>query len=137
MPTIFEKIIDRDVPAHILYEDEHVIAFLDVGPLARGHTLVVPKEAVATLDRLSDESAAAIGRVLPRLCRAVVEATGCDAFNVLQNNGRTAHQAVDHVHVHIIPKPSDAEGLGISWPAAELDQDTGADLADRIRAILD
>src|SRR6185295_9869380 len=96
-------------------EDDSVLAFLDVSPLSPGHTLVIPKEAKPTLDQLSDESAAAIGRVLPRLCRAVMKATGCRDYNVLQNNGAAAHQVVQHVHFHIIPKMPDGSGLGIGW----------------------
>src|SRR5262245_55759517 len=101
--TIFSKIIRGEIPCHKVYEDEHVLAFLDIGPLSQGHTLVIPKEEKATLDQLSDESAAALGRILPRLCRAVLRATGATAYNVLQNNGAAAHQAVMHVHFHIIP----------------------------------
>ncbi len=131
--TIFSRIIRGEIPCHRVYEDEKVLAFLDVGPLSRGHTLVVPKEPAATLDALSDESAAAIGRVLPRLCRAVLAATGATAYNVLQNNGAAAHQAVLHVHFHIIPRLGDA-GLGIGWKGGSLDGKEGADLADKIRA---
>ncbi len=131
--TVFAKIIAGEIPAHRVYEDERVLAFLDVGPLARGHTLVVPKEPAATLDQLSEESAAALGRVLPRLCRAVIAATGVREYNILENNGSGAHQAVKHVHFHIIPKPGPGEGLGISWPAGRLGNDAAA-LAERIRA---
>ncbi len=133
--TIFKKIIEGEIPAHKVYEDAHVIAILDIGPLSRGHTLVIPKEPAETLDQLSDESAAAIGRVLPRLCRAVIAATGVRDYNVLENNGRAAHQAVRHVHFHIIPKPSEREGLGVGWPAASLGSDA-AELAARIRAAI-
>src|SRR5579864_3578508 len=124
--TVFSKIIRGEIPCHKVYEDEKVLAFLDINPLSHGHTLVVPKEAAETLDRLSDESAAAIGRVLPRLCRAVVAATGTREYNVLENNGTGAHQAIAHVHFHIIPKPSAHEGLGISWPVRGLDPATGS-----------
>ena len=112
--TIFSKIIRGEIPCHRVYEDDLVLAFLDVNPLAPGHTLVIPKEAVATLDKLSEESSAAIGRVLPKIARAVLAATGATDFNVLQNNGASAHQAVFHVHFHIIPK-SQGRGLGIGW----------------------
>src|SRR5512138_131520 len=111
--TIFSKIIRGEIPCHRVYEDEHVLAFLDVGPLSSGHTLVIPKERKAQLHELSDEQAAAIGRVLPRIARAVMKATGATAYNVLQNNGAAAHQAVFHVHFHIIPKPEGGGGLGI------------------------
>ena len=133
--TIFDKILAGEIPCHRLYEDDHVLAFLDVGPLARGHTLVIPKERRAHLHELSDDSAAALGRVLPRLCRAVTAATGAVAYNVLQNNGTAAHQAVMHVHFHIIPKTADA-GLGLSWEASSLDGGDAAELVAKIAAAL-
>lgn len=134
--TIFSKIIRGEIPSHKVYEDAHVFAFLDIGPLSRGHTLVIPKQAVARLDELSDESAAAIGRVLPRLCRAVLKATGATNYNVLQNNGALAHQAVMHVHFHIIPRFEDGSGLGIKWGAGKLDPAAGKALAEAIASSL-
>ena len=134
--TIFQKIIDGDIPAHKIYEDDEALAFLDVGPLSRGHTLLIPKEPAETLAELSDDVAAHLGRLLPRLCRAVIEATGASAYNVLQNNGAAAHQAVMHVHFHIIPKYADGSGLGISWPAGELDAEEGRALAEAIARAL-
>lgn len=135
--TIFGKILRGEIPCHRVYEDDRVLAFLDVGPLAKGHTLVIPKEPAETLDQLSDESAAALGRVLPRLCRAVVKATGTRAYNVLQNNRAEAHQAVFHVHFHIIPKPGEDEGLGVGWPTQRLDQTAAPALAAAIREALE
>jgi histidine triad (HIT) family protein len=134
--TIFKKIIAGQIPSHKVYEDESVVAFLDIGPLSRGHTLVVPKEPAETLDELSEVSAAALGRVLPRLCRAVMAATGTRDYNVLQNNGVSAHQAVQHVHFHIIPKPDARRGLGVGWPAGALDPDA-ATLAAQIRTAIE
>ena len=134
--TIFGKILSGAIPCHKVYEDERVFAFLDINPLSAGHTLVIPKEPARTLDALSDESAAALGRVLPRICRAVIAATGVKDYNVLENNGSDAHQAVPHVHFHIIPKPSSGEGLGIGWPARALDAEAGARLAARLRESL-
>lgn len=131
--TIFKKIISGEIPCHKLYEDELVFAFLDINPLSPGHALVIPKEAAETLDELSDESAAAIGRVLPRICRAVKKVTGTSAYNVLENNGGAAHQVVRHVHFHIIPKPDTERGLGIGWPAGKLDGAEGAKLAEALR----
>jgi len=131
-PSIFDRIIRGEVPSHKVYEDEHVVAFLDINPLSKGHTLVVPKESKAYLHELSDDSAAAIGRVLPRLCRAVMRATGATSYNVLQNNGSAAHQAVFHVHFHIIPKLS-GEGLAIRWDPSSLDRKTGEGIAESIR----
>jgi histidine triad (HIT) family protein len=133
--TIFQKIIAGQIPCHKLYEDEKVLAFLDINPLSRGHTLVIPKEPAETLDQLSDESAAAIGRVLPRICRAVMAAAAAREYNVLENNGRGAHQIIPHVHFHIIPKPDRDKGLTIGWPATRLDADAAA-LAETIRTVM-
>ena len=136
--TIFAKILRGEIPCHRVYEDAHVLAFLDVFPLSRGHTLIIPKEPAATLDQLSDDAAAAIGRALPRICRAVLKASGATAFNVLQNNGALAHQAVFHVHFHVIPRFDGAgagAGLGVGWAAGKLGDD-GAALAQAIAAAI-
>src|ERR1700709_1094151 len=137
-PTIFDKILSGEIPSYKVYEDEHVFAFLDIGPLSEGHTLVIPKERKAQLHQLSDESAAALGRVLPRICRAVLRATGATDYNLLQNNGSAAHQVVMHVHFHIIPKFGGAgnEGLGILWPARKLADSTARELVDKMRKAL-
>jgi len=135
--TIFSKIIRGEIPCHKLHEDEHVLAFLDVFPLSPGHALVIPKEPAATIDQLSDDAAAAVGRVLPRLVRAVMKATGASACNILQNNGALAHQAVFHVHFHIIPKMSEEVGLGIGWKAGKLDPAAAASLKASIVAALE
>lgn len=134
--TVFDKILAGDLPCHRVYEDEHVLAFLDVGPLADGHTLVIPKERTAQLHELSDEAAAALGRVLPRVARAVLAATGARSYNVLQNNGAEAHQAVMHVHFHVIPRHG-GRGLGIGWQAGELAPERAAELAAAMRRDLD
>jgi len=128
--TIFTKILRNEIPCHRVYEDELVLAFLDINPLSRGHTLVIPREPAETIDQLGEESAAAIGKVLPRIARAVMAATGARHYNVLQNNGAPAHQAVMHVHFHIIPKYDDGTGLGIQWRSQKLED--GATLAAAI-----
>lgn len=133
--TIFDRILSGEIPCHKLYEDEDVLAFLDIAPLSPGHCLVIPKERAAFLHELSESSAAAIGRLLPRLARAVMAATGASAYNVLQNNGSSAHQAVMHVHFHIIPRVGD-RGLGIGWQPGSLDDDEADELVGSIRAAL-
>jgi histidine triad (HIT) family protein len=134
--TVFSKILDGEIPCHKVYEDDHVLAFLDIGPLSRGHVLVIPKERKAFLHELSDDQSAAIGRVLPKLARAVMEVSGTQDYNILQNNGAAAHQAVFHVHFHIIPKTRDA-GLGISWPAKRLDPEDAKALAAELAAAME
>ena len=138
--TVFAKILRGEIPCHRIYEDAAVLAFLDVNPLSRGHTLVIPKEPAETLDQLSDDAAAALGRTLPRIARAVLAATGARAYNVLQNNGADAHQAVFHVHFHIVPRFSELDeqggggGLGLDWKPVKLAD--GAGLAAAIAAKL-
>ena len=135
--SVFGMIIRGEIPCHKVYEDERILAFLDINPLSHGHTLVIPKEPAQTLDALSEESAAALGRALPRICRAVIAVTGVREYNVLENNGSGAHQAIAHVHFHIIPKPSRTEGLGIGWPMRPPDSEAGAKLASELRAALE
>lgn len=131
--TIFQRIIDREAPAYIVYECPFTIAFLDTGAIADGHTLLVPKERVATLDELSDPTAGAVGRALPRVCRAVVAATGVRDYNVIQNNGRIASQTVFHAHFHIVPKPSPDRGIAFRTVERRFDRTNAPELARRIR----
>lgn len=132
--TVFSKIIAGQIPCHRVYEDAHVLAFLDIGPLSRGHTLVVPKEPAERLENLSDDAAAALGRALPRLTRAVCAAVGAEACNILINNGPSAGQEVMHVHVHLIPRfPGRAEGAGLEKRWAHLP--TPPDAAELARDI--
>jgi histidine triad (HIT) family protein len=131
--TLFEKIMHGDVPCHKLYEDSQVFAFLDILPLARGHTLVIPREPAATMAQLSEESAAALGRVLPRLTRVLQETLGTSAFNILQNNTSLAYQSVPHVHFHIIPKFEAATGLRLVWEPGVLIPEEAEELSSKVR----
>lgn len=132
--TIFDRILAGEIPCHEVYQDDSVLAFLDIYPVSKGHVLVIPKERKVYLHELSDDAAAALGRVLPRLCRAVLDATGARAYNVLQNNGASAHQAVMHVHFHIIPRFEEA-GLEIGWRPRSVEEPEA--LAQSIRRALD
>lgn len=141
---IFCKIAAGQIPCHKLYEDDRVLVFLDLGPLATGHALVIPKHHAKELGDLPGDDAAAVGKVLPRLARAISEATGTKAYNVLINIGEPAGQVVMHVHYHIIPKPNDASssggqagsGLGLHWPADKLDPEAAKTLAQKIIAAI-
>lgn len=117
---IFCKIVAGDIPCSRVYEDDQVLAFLDIGPLASGHTLVIPKRHARLITELSaDESAALFGQV-PRLAQAVLASTGAEGLNVLQNNGGCSGQEVPHVHVHLIPR-APGDGLGYRWNAGSYD----------------
>ena len=107
---------------------------MDIAPISAGHTLVIPKERKAKLHELSDDAAAELGRVLPRIARAVCKVSGTDDYNLLQNNGAPAHQAVFHVHFHIIPRPDKETGLGIQW--APIEAPDAAEIAAKLRAAI-
>ncbi|GAA5914831.1 adenosine 5'-monophosphoramidase [Sporobolomyces salmoneus] len=111
---IFCKIIAGKIPSFKLIDTDLSYAFLDIGPIAKGHSLVIPKYHGAKLHDLPDEAMTDILKNLKKLAVA----QGLENYNILQNNGRIAHQVVDHVHFHLIPKPSDSdkEGLVIGWP---------------------
>jgi histidine triad (HIT) family protein len=135
---IFCRIVAGEIPCHRLYEDEYVLAFLDIGPVSTGHCLIVPKVHYDTLDAVPDECSAMLAAVLqlvPRLARAVTTATGTTAWNLLQNNGTAAGQAVAHVHFHIIPRNAD-DGLGYRWPAGKLEPAEAERLLARIESEL-
>jgi histidine triad (HIT) family protein len=132
---IFCKIVAGEIPCHKVYEDEHVLSFLDIGPLSEGHTLIIPRQHAVTLDEVSNDALPSIGMAAKRIGAAVQQATGCAGWNLLQNNGKVAGQVVMHVHFHIIPRRED-DGLGYRWPAGELDDDTAARLLDGIKANL-
>ncbi|MEL6328817.1 MAG: HIT family protein [Planctomycetota bacterium] len=137
--SIFSKIIRGEIPAQRVYEDDHVIAILDINPLSDGHTLVIPKEPAATMAQLSDDAASSLGRVLPRICRALAEVTGCAESNVLQNNGASAGQEIMHVHVHVIPRYTDRNpggGLEKRWDAKPGDSEHLAELGRQIARLL-
>lgn len=137
--SIFSKIIRNEIPAQRVYEDDHCIAILDINPLSQGHTLLIPKEPAESLESLSDDSAAALGRVLPRLARAICKATDAQAYNVLLNNGADAGQVISHVHFHIIPRfagKRGGAGLSMRWNTRQADGTEAADLGRRIARLL-
>lgn len=131
--SIFTKIIKGQIPCHRVFENEHVLAFLDINPLAEGHTLVIPKRQVERLEQLPADEAAEVGRVLGQIAARVLKAVGASDYNVLQNNGRASGQEVPHVHFHIIPRRS-GDGLGYRWNAKAGDHAVLGALAAKIAA---
>jgi histidine triad (HIT) family protein len=105
---------------------------MDINPLAEGHVLLIPREHYATVDRIPSETAGAMLGNLPAIGRAVQQATGCEGFNVLQNNGKVAHQEVMHVHFHVIPRNGGDE-FRFNWPAGSYPEGRCAELAESIR----
>ncbi len=133
---IFCKIIAGQIPATKVYEDDVCLAFLDIGPLAEGHVLLIPKTHAVTLDQLPADSAGAMLRNLPALVKAVQAATACEGVNVLQNNGRVAHQVVPHVHFHIIPRKT-GDAFHFNWPAGQYPPGKMEQLADAMKRAME
>jgi histidine triad (HIT) family protein len=129
---VFCKIVAGTIPAEKIIDDDVCMAFMDVGPLATGHVLLIPKEHFQTLDAVPAKLASLMMRHLPSLVRAVQGATGCQGVNVLQNNGRVAHQVVEHVHVHVIPRNA-GDQFNFNWPAGKYQPGQMASVAAAIR----
>jgi len=129
---IFCKIIKDDIPAHKLFEDDRVLAFLDIGPLSDGHCLVVPKEHYERLDDCPAEVAAALISKVGPIAQAIIAATDAQGYNVLNNNGRCAGQLVGHVHFHIIPRRA-GDGIFTRWPSKQYHQGRAEELIQKIK----
>jgi len=107
MHDIFEKIIAREIPAEIIYEDEMVIAFLDITPVNKGHTLIVPKIKFVNIFDGDSEILAHMVQVAKKIATAVSDATSADGVNLIMNNGAAAGQKIFHAHMHIVPRFTD------------------------------
>ncbi|MCJ1378035.1 Adenosine 5'-monophosphoramidase [Xylographa soralifera] len=127
---IFCKIIKGEIPSFKLFESQHIFAFLDINPLSRGHALVIPKYHGEKLTDIPDEQ---LREILP-VAKKLALATGAENYNILQNNGRIAHQVVDHVHFHMIPKPNATEGLSMTWPMQPTDMNKLKSYFEEVKA---
>jgi histidine triad (HIT) family protein len=101
---VFCKIARKQAPASFVYEDENVLAFLDIRPLNEGHTLVIPKEHYVTIFEVPEELVAHLYRIVKRVALAVRESTKADGISLIQQNGKAAGQEIFHLHVHVIPR---------------------------------
>lgn len=133
---VFCKIVAGEIPSTKILETDEALAFLDINPLAPGHVLLIPKVHVAQIHDMKPSVAAAVMRHLPALGKAVKIATGCAGYNILQNNGRQAHQDVFHVHFHIIPR-DEGDEFGFTWPAGKYEEGGLDAMQENIRAELE
>ncbi len=101
---IFCKIIAGEIPSYTLHEDEKFKVILDVGPAARGHALILPRDHYANLYELPEETAAEAVKLAKKMMIQMTDKLKCDGFNILQNNGEAAGQTVNHFHMHLIPR---------------------------------
>ncbi len=132
---VFCKIVAGDIPCHIVFQSREMLAFLDIGPLADGHVLLVPEEHYETIIDLSAEMAAELAKTMRWLGKALLTVTGATGFNVLQNNGAVAGQVVNHVHFHLIPR-FEGDGLGYRWNAGSYEPGRAETLASAYQEAL-
>lgn len=116
---IFCKIINHEIPSAVVYEDQDVLAILDISQVTKGHTLVMPKKHVRNILEADDETAEACIRTAKMLAKRIVERTGAAGVNVLTNCGEAAGQTVEHLHFHIIPRYSSGDAITIEFNPSE------------------
>ncbi|WP_445486577.1 HIT family protein [Niallia sp. 03133] len=112
---IFCKIIAGEIPSKKVFENEHVVAFLDISQVTKGHTLVVPKTHVKDIYELTPEISKNLFEAVPKIATAIKDAYKPIGLNTLNNNGEAAGQSVFHYHMHIIPRYGKGDGFGAVW----------------------
>ncbi len=135
MSCPFCMIVAGDLPAHKLYEDHLVLAFLDIQPGALGHALVIPRTHATGLLDLDDATRDAIFSAAQRIAPALIEEAGAEGLNLHQSNGEAAGQVVFHFHLHLLPRRR-GDGLRSPWIAGEASAEELSALAERVTARL-
>jgi histidine triad (HIT) family protein len=128
---IFCKIVAGQIPCTKVYENDAVLAFLDIAPAAEGHTLLIPKHHAERIDATDPATLVEIAKVLPAIAAAVHTAAGADGYNVLCNNGAASGQVVPHVHFHIIPRKT-RDGVIQPWKPLQPGPDRLREMAEKI-----
>ncbi len=129
---IFCKIANGEIPSSTIYEDEDFRVFLDLGPAARGHALIVPKEHYANIYELEDTLCSRVFLLAKKLALHMTEVLHCDGFNIMQNNGAVAGQTVFHFHLHLIPR-YEGDKAGIRWNPGSAKPEELAKLVEMLR----
>lgn len=132
MDTLFTKIINREIPADIVYEDESVLAFLDIHPIRKGHTLIIPKKPAVNIFDIDSATFGHMAEVAQKISRALLKATGAQGVNIHMNNGDVAGQDIFHAHMHVIPRFERNEAFHANIHETYLDTEASA-LAEKIK----
>ncbi len=132
---IFCKIANGEIPSAALYEDDDFKVILDLGPAAKGHSLLIPKSHAANLYELPDDLAQKAILVAKKTAAALRDGLGCDGLNLVQNNGEAAGQTVFHFHMHLIPRYKN-DGAGVSWKPGKLTDEEKEEILSRVKVSL-
>lgn len=130
---IFCKILNGEIPSRTVYEDEDFKVFMDIEPATKGHCLVVPKEHYANLYEMPDELAQKVLPLCKKVASHIKDVLGCDGLNLVQNNGRTANQTVDHFHMHLIPRYADGVSSDVTWQHCEITPTEMDEILEKIK----
>ena len=128
---IFCKILKNEIPSSTVYEDDKFRAIMDIGPVAKGHVILLAKEHAANLLEADDALLAGAMPAAKKVANAVKKTVGCDGINILQNNGEEAGQTVFHLHIHVIPRNKE-DGVKLPPPMATYADGEAAELAKKI-----
>ena len=132
---VFCKIVAKQIPATVVHEDEHTLAFMDIGQVNPGHVLVAVKKHAENIFALDDAQAAAVFRAAAKVARAIRGAFEPQGISVYQANGAAAGQTVMHLHIHLVPR-HDGDGMALTWPVKNPPREKLAEYAQKIRAKL-
>ena len=132
---VFCKIVAKQIPATVVHEDEHTLAFMDIGQVNPGHVLVAVKKHAENIFALDDAQAAAVFRTAAKVARAIRSAFEPQGLSVYQANGAAAGQTVMHLHIHLVPR-HEGDGMALTWPVKNPPREKLAEYADKIRARL-
>lgn len=129
---VFCRIVARQIPATVVHEDEHTLAFMDLGQVNPGHVLVAVKKHAENLYGLDDAQAGALLRAAARVARAIRDAFNPAGLSVYQANGKAAGQTVFHYHLHLVPR-HDGDGMALSWPVKNPPREKLEEYATKIK----
>lgn len=132
---VFCRIVARQIPATVVHEDEHTLAFMDLGQVNPGHVLVAVKAHVENLFGLEADQASAVSRTMLRVAQAIRDAFAPHGLSVYQANGKAAGQTVLHYHVHLVPR-YDGDGMAFTWPVKNPPREQLEEYAGKIRSRL-
>jgi histidine triad (HIT) family protein len=132
---VFCRIVARQIPATVVHEDEHTLAFMDLGQVNPGHVLVAVKRHAENLYALDDAQAGAVLRAAARVARAIRDAFAPQGLSVYQANGKVAGQTVFHYHVHLVPR-HEGDGMALTWPVKNPPREKLEEYAAKIMASL-
>src|SRR4051812_30540080 len=132
---VFCRIVAKEIPATVVHEDEHTLAFMDIGQVNPGHVLVAVKKHADNIFALEEAQAAAVFRSAAKVSRAIRDAFAPQGLSVYQANGKAAGQTVFHLHIHLVPRYEN-DGMELTWPVKNPPREKLADYAEKIRAKL-